>query len=179
MDDDQVRNILANLPEKLSRSRLEPYRKLIAALRRRCRPYREIAQILEEKCQLHVSPAAIHHFVRLHLRRDRNRQARHGPRATRNHVGLPAVIDQATARTRLKVQPHTKPTASHRFSNRLPPILRQHRNECWRVAFSGESKSAEKLIDQMQKESPQDTLLNFVWIPTIRAVLGIKAGNSD
>ena len=108
MDDDQVRNILANLSEKLSRSRLEPYRKLIAALRRRGRPYREIAQILEEKCQLHVSPAAIHHFVRLHLRRDRNRQARQGPRATRNHVGLPTVIDQATARTRLKVQPQTR-----------------------------------------------------------------------
>jgi hypothetical protein len=108
VDDDQLRNLLANLPERLSRSRLEPYRKLIAALRRRGRPYREIAQILEDKCELHVSPAAVHHFVRLHLRRDCVRQARQMPgTATRNQISLPAGIDQVTASTHLKVQPKT------------------------------------------------------------------------
>src|SRR2546430_186 len=33
------------------------------------------------------------------------------------------------------------------------------------VALSGDLKSARMLIDAIQKESPQDTLLNFVWIP--------------
>ena len=54
MDDDQLRDIIAALPEKLSRSRLEPYRKLIAELRRLGRTYREIALLLGEKCQLRV-----------------------------------------------------------------------------------------------------------------------------
>ena len=73
MDDDKLRNIIASLPEKVSRSRLEPYRELIAELRRLGRPYREIARLLRETCQLQVSAAAVHHFVRLHLRRKRNR----------------------------------------------------------------------------------------------------------
>src|SRR5919109_3002403 len=72
MDRDELRNIVADLPEKLSRSRLEPYRELIVELRRLRRTYREIAQILGEKCQLHVSAAAVHNFVRLHVRRKRN-----------------------------------------------------------------------------------------------------------
>lgn len=79
MDDDKFRDIIASLPEKLSRSRLEPYRELIAELRRLGRTYRGIARLLGETCQLQVSAAAVHHFVRLHLRRKRNprrRQAR-------------------------------------------------------------------------------------------------------
>ena len=72
MDKDQLRDIIAELPEKISRSRLEPYRALIAQLRRHRRPYREIAQLLAEKCQLHVSATAVHNFVRLHLRRERS-----------------------------------------------------------------------------------------------------------
>jgi hypothetical protein len=72
MDDDKFRDIIASLPEKVSRSRLEPYRELIAELRRLGRTYREIAHLLGEKCQVHVSAAAVHNFVRLHLRRKRN-----------------------------------------------------------------------------------------------------------
>ena len=74
MDEDQLRNIIAALPEKLSRSRLEPYRQLIGELRRRRRTYREIADVLAEKCDLRISATAVHNFVRLHLRRKPNRQ---------------------------------------------------------------------------------------------------------
>jgi len=72
MDDDKLREIIESLPEKRSRSRLEPYRQLIGELRRLRRTYREIAEILGEKCQVRVSAAAVHNFVRLHLRRKRN-----------------------------------------------------------------------------------------------------------
>ena len=72
MDKDQLRDIIAELPDKVSRSRLEPYRELIAQLRRHRRTYREIAQLLAEKCQLHVSATAVLNFVRLHLRRERS-----------------------------------------------------------------------------------------------------------
>ena len=76
MDEDQLRNIIAALSEKLSRSRLEPYRQLIGELRRRRRTYREIARILGEKCDLLISATAVHNFVRLHLRRRPNRRKR-------------------------------------------------------------------------------------------------------
>ena len=81
---------------------------------------------LEEKCQLHVSPAAIHHFVRLHLRRDCVRQARQMPgAATRNQVSLPAGIDQVTASTRLKVQPQTDEEIWRRIAELKgrPPVM--------------------------------------------------------
>jgi hypothetical protein len=71
MDDDKIREIIESLPEKRSRSRLVPYRELIAELRRLRRTYREIAQVLGEKCQVQVSAAAVHDFVRRHLRRKR------------------------------------------------------------------------------------------------------------
>lgn len=47
------------------------------------------------------------------------------------------------------------------------------------VALSGDLKSARMLIDAIQKESPQDTLLNLVWIPTIKAILEIHAGHAN
>ncbi len=56
--------ILANLPEKRSRSRLEPYGALIKELLRRNRTYREIASVLLERFQLHASISTIHDFVR-------------------------------------------------------------------------------------------------------------------
>ena len=73
MNDKQIREIIESLPEKRSRSRLEPYRQLISELRRLGRTYREIAGVLREKCHVQVSAAAVHNFVRLHLRRKRNK----------------------------------------------------------------------------------------------------------
>ena len=57
-------HILDSLPEKRSRSRLEPYNVLIRELLRRNRTYREIASVLLEKFQLHASISTIHDFVK-------------------------------------------------------------------------------------------------------------------
>jgi hypothetical protein len=57
--------ILSALPERRSRSRLEPYGELIRQLLRRGRTYREIAAILIEKCHVHASISTIHDFVRV------------------------------------------------------------------------------------------------------------------
>jgi hypothetical protein len=62
--DPNLDRILANLPEKRARSRLEPYGALIKELLRRNRTYREIASVLLEGFQLHVSISTIHDFVR-------------------------------------------------------------------------------------------------------------------
>jgi hypothetical protein len=107
MDDHQFREIIERLPEKRSRSRLEPYRQLIAELRRLRRTYREIAHILVEECQVQVSAAAVHNFVRLHLRRTQIQ--RRGPGVTainerpirpaiRQSVATSAVSDEEVRR---------------------------------------------------------------------------------
>lgn len=62
--DPNLDQILANLPEKRSRSRLEPHGALIKELLRRNRTYREIASVLLERFQLHASISTIHDFVR-------------------------------------------------------------------------------------------------------------------
>ena len=69
--DDSFQEILDSLPEKRSRSRLEPYGRLIDELVRRGWTYRGIAGILAEKCQLQVSISTIHDFVRLRSRSKR------------------------------------------------------------------------------------------------------------
>lgn len=66
--------ILATLPDRRSRSRLEPYGELIHKLLRRGRTYREVAAILIDRCHVHASISTIHDFVR--------RRAAAGPRRT-------------------------------------------------------------------------------------------------
>jgi len=74
----RLQDILNALPEKPPRSRLEPYRALIAELRRRKRTYREIVGILAEKCDLRVSVSTLHDFLRLRSPAGR-RVAKHQP----------------------------------------------------------------------------------------------------
>jgi hypothetical protein len=59
-----IQQILAELPEKPARSRLEPYRALIEELRHRGWGYREIVGVLAEKCGLRTSVSNLHHFSR-------------------------------------------------------------------------------------------------------------------
>jgi len=66
--DTKFKEILDGLPSKRPRSRLEPYRELIHALRRRGRTYRDIADILAEKCQVLVTASGVHDFLRTRSR---------------------------------------------------------------------------------------------------------------
>ena len=77
--DDNFQEILNSLPEKRSRSRLEPYGSLIDELLRRRWTYRGIARILAEKCELKVSSSTIHDFVRRRSRSKRNLPKRRAP----------------------------------------------------------------------------------------------------
>ena len=61
---DDFRRVLENLPPKPPRSRLEPYRELIAELRARGRTYVEIVQILNDNFQVKVAAGTLHDFVR-------------------------------------------------------------------------------------------------------------------
>ena len=56
--------ILAGLPEKPPRSRLEPYRVLIEELRARKRTFQEIAGILTQQCGVRVSASGVHDYLR-------------------------------------------------------------------------------------------------------------------
>jgi len=62
--DANLQKLLDELPDKPPRSRLEPYREFIEALRSKGRTYRNIAEILAEKCGVRVTGSGVHDFVR-------------------------------------------------------------------------------------------------------------------
>jgi len=66
--DTDLKKILAELPIKPPRSRLEPYREFIEELRSRGRTYRDVAGILAEKCAVQVTASGVHDFVRTRTR---------------------------------------------------------------------------------------------------------------
>jgi len=66
--DTDLKKILAELPIKPPRSRLEPYREFIVELRSRGRMYRDIAQILAEKCAVQVTGSGVHDYLRTRSR---------------------------------------------------------------------------------------------------------------
>ncbi len=68
--DDNFQDILDGLPEKRSRSRLEPYGRLIDELLRRGQTYKGIAGILAEKCQLQVKFQAVQFMTSCAFGRD-------------------------------------------------------------------------------------------------------------
>jgi hypothetical protein len=71
--DPELKKILDTLPNKPSRSRLEPCREFVEELRRRGRTYREISVILAEKCQVKVSASGIHDFMRARIVPEKSR----------------------------------------------------------------------------------------------------------
>jgi len=46
------------------------------------------------------------------------------------------------------------------------------------LALSGEPSQAQPLMDELVKRHPQDTLINGVWLPAIRAVMELQRGNA-
>ena len=65
---DLIQQILDELPNRSGRSSLDPYRELILEMRRRGYSYRETARLLADRCDMKISHAAIHNFVRRHVR---------------------------------------------------------------------------------------------------------------
>jgi hypothetical protein len=57
--------LLASLPPKPPRSKLEPHRELIRELRRKGRTYREVARLFHERLGLYVAPSTLHSFVKV------------------------------------------------------------------------------------------------------------------
>ena len=95
--DDKFQDILDSLPEKPPRSRLEPYRQLIAELRQRGRTFREIAHILAEKCHVETAASTIHDFVRVRSRRAQGSATRSSKGTTKSTpVSSPQALETAT-----------------------------------------------------------------------------------
>lgn len=78
----RIAEILASLPAKTPRSRLEPYRELIREMRRRGRTYREIAQVLGERCGVRIAASSVHEFVRRRSRAKPSPAIEAGPLAS-------------------------------------------------------------------------------------------------
>jgi hypothetical protein len=69
-----LQSILASLPPRSPRSKLEPHRELIRELRRKGRTYREVAQLLHERLGLYVAPSTLHSFVKVRAKHRKHTQ---------------------------------------------------------------------------------------------------------
>ena len=85
--------ILAAVPPRAPRSRLEPYRELIEELRGRGVTFREIAEILANRCNVRVTRAAVHDFLRRRTRQQRPASVKQ-PRALPSQVA-PIPVEEA------------------------------------------------------------------------------------
>jgi predicted Zn-dependent protease len=47
------------------------------------------------------------------------------------------------------------------------------------LAAAGEARQAEALIDSLAKNRPQDTMVQFVWAPTVHAIVDLNRGHSE
>jgi len=102
--DADLKKILAELPIKPPRSRLEPYREFIEELRSRGRTYRDIAEILAEKCAVQVTGSGVHDFVRTRTRakdRSAGRETKSNPLPVGNPV---AALTSPTSASNEEVQ---------------------------------------------------------------------------
>jgi hypothetical protein len=63
LTEDQVRQLLNELPERGPRSRLDPFRELIVEMRRRQYSYREISRFLVDRCGVEVSHNSVRNFL--------------------------------------------------------------------------------------------------------------------
>jgi hypothetical protein len=94
--DADLKKILAELPIKPPRSRLEPYREFIEELRNRGRTYRDIAEILAEKCAVQVTGSGVHDFVRARTRA-KDRSAGRGTKSNPLQVSKPMAAETSPA----------------------------------------------------------------------------------
>jgi hypothetical protein len=94
--DTDLKKILAELPIKPPRSRLEPYREFIEELRSRGRTYRDIAEILAEKCTVQVTASGVHDFVRTRTRA-KDRLAGRGAKSNPLPVSKPVAAEISSA----------------------------------------------------------------------------------
>jgi len=103
--DEQLKQILETLPQKPTRSRLDPYGEFIEELRRLGRTYREIAAILAEKCELQVSSSAVHEFVQTRSRRKEKVRPQSSPDLTKSRKPASAQkVDTERAPTKAQVR---------------------------------------------------------------------------
>ena len=63
-----LQQIYDHVPLDTPRSRLEPYRELLLAWRRKGRTYRRIVALLDEECALKIGCSAVCQFVRRRCR---------------------------------------------------------------------------------------------------------------
>jgi hypothetical protein len=94
--DPDLKKILAELPIKPPRSRLEPYREFIEELRTRGWTYRDIAGILAEKCAVKVTGSGVHDFVRTRTR-SAGRRTQSNPPPVSKPVGAETSLPSASS----------------------------------------------------------------------------------
>ena len=66
LTEDQIRQLLSEVPERGPRSRLDTFRDLIVEMRNRQYSYRDISRFLAERCGVQISHNAVRNFLNRH-----------------------------------------------------------------------------------------------------------------
>jgi hypothetical protein len=66
LTEDQLRQLLKELPERGPRSRLDSFRELIVEMRNRQYSYRDISRFLAERCGVQISHNEVRNFLNRH-----------------------------------------------------------------------------------------------------------------
>jgi len=98
--------LIADMPAKPPRSKLEPHRELIRELRRKGRTYREVAALFRERLGLEVAPSTLHSFVKVRAKHRKRTQFELPPPET---VAIESpVLDRVAALKAKQVLPDAK-----------------------------------------------------------------------
>jgi len=118
-----LQTILASVPEKSFRSKLEPHRELIRELRRKGRTYRDIARIFRERFNLSVTPSTIHSFVKVRAKHRKQTQFELPPVIVGENVSESdtAAVERIAA---LKARPSVKVEKHSPFEFRENELLK-------------------------------------------------------
>ena len=106
----ELRTILASLPPKPPRSKLEPHRELIRELRRKGRTYREVSRLFNDRLGLYVAPSTLHSFVKVRAKHRKRMQFELPPSES-----AAADLSASESVAALKAKPTVRNTKPARF----------------------------------------------------------------
>jgi hypothetical protein len=106
--EERIRQLLDQIPERTTRSKLEQHAEVIRELRRKRRTYQEIAAFFRDHLQISVAPSTIHDFVKKRTKQARIRPAQVPNSPTEYSVGA---TPMPVAPTSAALQPPSKKAA--------------------------------------------------------------------
>jgi hypothetical protein len=119
--DYKMQALLDSIPDSPTRSRLEPYRELIRALRQKRKTFAEIAQILLLNYNVRIDPSNIHRFVKVRSKQSRLEPVPQLPNATSSpNIATQSAGENAAPKKRFHYDPEQGLTLPEEALNLKP-----------------------------------------------------------